>query len=191
MAIFYKREIYFLIFANKVNAFIMRKIGWMLLMGVCSLFVACGSGDSEDKLTIERLEGVWKLQSWTGEAQNPDGTSYTFSDLVYVYVVLNADNTFTLYQNIGYAGAVKLTGSCQLTSSEISGYYHTGVAGMTSWSDSYLVSNVTTSTMTWTATHDANDVQQFVKVLYVPQEVIDETETKTRSSVEPVLRGVL
>ena len=79
---------------------------------------------------------TWKLKSWTGEAQTPDGTSYTFSDVVYVYVELHEDNTYALYQNVSAVGAVKFTGSYSLEASTIRGFYSTS-AGSKAWSDSY------------------------------------------------------
>ena len=86
---------------------------WTALLAFCCICTACGGSDDTPApvLSTEQVAGIWKLKSWTGEAQNPDGTSYTFSDVVYVYVELHEDNTYALYQNVSAVGAVKVTGS--------------------------------------------------------------------------------
>lgn len=84
---------------------------WTALLAFCCICTACGGSDDTPApvLSTEQVAGIWKLKSWTGEAQNPDGTSYTFSDVVYVYVELHEDNTYALYQNVSAVGAVKFT----------------------------------------------------------------------------------
>ena len=139
-------------------------------------------------LSTEQVAGIWKLKSWTGEAQNPDGTSYTFSDVVYVYVELHEDNTYALYQNVSAVGAVKFTGSYSLEASTIRGFYSTS-AGSKAWSDSYEIGNLSGSAMTWTASHAAGDVQQFVRVETVPQEVLD-ASAEVRSAAVPAAGGI-
>ena len=147
---------------------------WTALLAFCCICTACGGSDDTPApvLSTEQVAGIWKLKSWTGEAQNPDGTSYTFSDVVYVYVELHEDNTYALYQNVSAVGAVKFTGSYSLEASTIRGFYSTS-AGSKAWSDSYEIGNLSGSAMTWTASHAAGDVQQFVRVETVPQEVLD------------------
>lgn len=129
------------------------------------------------------MAGIWKLKSWTGEAQNPDGTSYTFSDVVYVYVELHEDNTYALYQNVSAVGAVKFTGSYSLEASTIRGFYSTS-AGSKAWSDSYEIGNLSGSAMTWTASHAAATCNRFVRVETVPQEVLD-ASAEVRSAAVP------
>ena len=111
---------------------------WTALLAFCCICTACGGSDDTPApvLSTEQVAGIWKLKSWTGEAQNPDGTSYTFSDVVYVYVELHEDNTYALYQNVSAVGAVKFTGSYSLEASTIRGFYSTS-AGSKAWSDSY------------------------------------------------------
>lgn len=142
---------------------------WTALLAFCCICTACGGSDDTPApvLSTEQVAGIWKLKSWTGEAQNPDGTSYTFSDVVYVYVELHEDNTYALYQNVSAVGAVKFTGSYSLEASTIRGFYSTS-AGSKAWSDSYEIGNLSGSAMTWTASHAAGDVQQFVRVETVP-----------------------
>jgi len=169
----------------------MNRFRWTVLLALCCICSACGgSGDDTPSpdLTPERVAGVWRLKSWTGEAQNPDGTSYTFTDVIYVYVTLNADRSYTLYQNVSAVGAVKFTGSYSLSGSSIHGFYSTG-SGSKAWSDSYQIGDLTDNAMTWTASHAAGDVQQFVRVAAVPDEVIA-ASTEVRSAVAPPLRGI-
>ena len=106
-----------------------------LLLFVLVLCGSCKKKETEaPALTYNDINGTWQLKSWTGEANNPDGTSYTFNDIIYVYVVLNADQTFELYQNVSALGAAKLTGSFTLDGSTIHGSYKTAT-GTTFWSD--------------------------------------------------------
>ena len=134
---------------------------WTALLAFCCICTACGGSDDTPApvLSTEQVAGIWKLKSWTGEAQNPDGTSYTFSDVVYVYVELHEDNTYALYQNVSAVDAVKFTGSYSLEAS------------------------------TWTASHAAGDVQQFVRVETVPQEVLD-ASAEVRSAAVPTSGGI-
>ena len=162
---------------------------WTALLAFCCICTACGgSDDTPPVLSTEHVAGIWKLKSWTGEAQNPDGTSYTFSDVVYVYVELHEDNTYALYQNVSAVGAVKFTGSYSLEASTIRGFYSTS-AGSKAWSDSYEIGNLSGSAMTWTASHAAGDVQQFVRVETVPQEVLD-ASAEVRSAAVPAAGGI-
>ena len=105
---------------------------WTALLAFCCICTACGGSDDTPApvLSTEQVAGIWKLKSWTGEAQNPDGTSYTFSDVVYVYVELHEDNTYALYQNVSAVGAVKFTGSYSLEASTIRGFYSTSAGSI-------------------------------------------------------------
>ena len=163
---------------------------WTALLAFCCICTACGGSDDTPApvLSTEQVAGIWKLKSWTGEAQNPDGTSYTFSDVVYVYVELHEDNTYALYQNVSAVGAVKFTGSYSLEASTIRGFYSTS-AGSKAWSDSYEIGNLSGSAMTWTASQAAGDVQQFVRVETVPQEVLD-ASAEVRSAAVPTSGGI-
>lgn len=160
-----------------------------VLLALCGICCACGGSDTPaPTLNIGQVAGIWQLKSWTGEARNPDGTTYTFSDVIYVYVALNADNTYALYQNVGAAGAVKLTGSFSLDDATIRGFYSTGTDSK-AWSDSYLIGDLTDDAMTWTASHAAGDVQRFVRVGAVPQEVID-ASAEVRSAIAATPCGI-
>ena len=108
--------------------------------------------------------------------------------MVYVYVELHEDNTYALYQNVSAVDAVKFTGSYSLEASTIRGFYSTS-AGSKAWSDSYEIGNLSGSAMTWTASHAAGDVQQFVRVETVPQEVLD-ASAEVRSAAVPTSGGI-
>ncbi len=168
----------------------MKIFRWTILLTLCCICGACGGGDNTTPtdLTAKDVAGIWRLKSWTGEAQNPDGTSYTFTDVIYVYVTLNENNSYALYQNVSAIGAVKFTGSYSLDGTTIHGFYSTS-AGSKAWSDSYAIGNLSSSAMTWTASHAAGDVQEFVRVNEVPQEVIDAC-TEVRSAIVPALGGI-
>lgn len=64
-------------------------------------------------------------------------------------------------------GRREIHGSYSLEASTIRGFYSTS-AGSKAWSDSYEIGNLSGSAMTWTASHAAGDVQQFVRVETVP-----------------------
>lgn len=169
----------------------MKIFQWTAILLCASVLCwSCNKGENTEvpAVTNEDVNGVWQLKSWTGEANNPDGTSYTFDDVVYVYVVLEANQTFELYQNISAIGAAKLSGSYSLDGSTIHGSYKTAT-GSTFWSDAYTVSNLTENGMTWTAAHAAGDVQQFVRVEAVPQEVIDQS-TEVRAAMPVSMQGI-
>lgn len=164
----------------------MKNIRWVALAIVLLLGWSCGSKDKNEEpaLTYDDIVGTWQVKSWTGQANNPDGTSYTFSDVVYIYVVLKSDQSFELYQNISSIGPAKFTGQYTFSASTIHGSYRIGNS-TTFWSDSYTVSGVSSNSMTWTATHATGDVQQLVRVEGVPQEVLDEV-VEVRSSLRSV-----
>ena len=150
--------------------------------------MTAANGASTSSRHVHTAWAVPQGFSLPGAAQNPDGTSYTFSDVVYVYVELHEDNTYALYQNVSAVGAVKFTGSYSLEASTIRGFYSTS-AGSKAWSDSYEIGNLSGSAMTWTASHAAGDVQQFVRVETVPQEVLD-ASAEVRSAAVPTSGGI-
>lgn len=159
-----------------------------VLLALCGICCACGGSDTPaPTLNIGQVAGIWQLKSWTGEARNPDGTTYTFSDVIYVYVALNADNTYALYQNVGAAGAVKLTAVLARRRDHPRFLQHG--TGSKAWSDSYLIGDLTDDAMTWTASHAAGDVQRFVRVGAVPQEVID-ASAEVRSAIAATPCGI-
>ncbi|MDE5692047.1 MAG: hypothetical protein K2I13_07600 [Alistipes sp.] len=113
---------------------------------VCTL--ACGScsGDKEDIAPIIKpaigadiadLAGEWRLCAWSGG-----------SDLSKeVYLRLNADRTFTLYQNLVSHGFQQFDGTFSFDSANaaIRGSYSDG----TSWGGVYIVGSITQNSMQW------------------------------------------
>lgn len=132
--------------------------------------------------------GHLEVEELDGRSAKPRRHELYLLRRVYVYVELHEDNTYALYQNVSAVGAVKFTGSYSLEASTIRGFYSTS-AGSKAWSDSYEIGNLSGSAMTWTASHAAGDVQQFVRVETVPQEVLD-ASAEVRSAAVPTSGGI-
>lgn len=133
-------------------------------------------------------DGHLEVEELDGRSAKPRRHELYLLRRVYVYVELHEDNTYALYQNVSAVGAVKFTGSYSLEASTIRGFYSTS-AGSKAWSDSYEIGNLSGSAMTWTASHAAGDVQQFVRVETVPQEVLD-ASAEVRSAAVPAAGGI-
>lgn len=149
----------------------MRRIFNLLILSLMLLFAAC-----DDKIETNipalpvnaiNLDGTWELTRWN-EAPLADST--------YVYVVLSRKGqTFRIYENMASMYPRLVTGKFELKNDYkigdiISGSYdyEGGV-----WNHEYLITNLYEECMTWTATDDAADVQQFVRVAEVPSYIVE------------------
>lgn len=129
------------------------------------------------EVKLENLVGEWQLTSWTGSAAFPgEGRA--------IYLKLDASGNFTLYQKtIQVAGVVSYKGSFSLdtATSTVSGKY----SDNENWANSYVVSAITTSSMTWTAA-GTSEVSNFIRT-QIPAEIIGSAqpaETGVRSVEE-------
>lgn len=94
--------------------------------------------------------GSWKLSTYCGKAAEFD-----------VYMVLNEDYSFTLYQRNGSYEITKLTGTYTFdaTTNIFGGEYTDGVA----WATTYALEEVDDDTLTWSNTANADEVSVYVK----------------------------
>ena len=150
---------------------LMKRIFQLLIVSVIILFTACDDKIETNVPTLPvnaiNLDGTWELTR-LNEAPLADST--------FVYIVLSRKNqTFRIYENMASMYPRLVTGSFELendykTGDIISGVYdYEGGA----WNHEYLITNLYKECMTWTATDDAADVQQFVRVAEVPSHIIE------------------
>lgn len=144
---------------------------------------SCGGGDDPAPgpgpetpldVTVENLAGEWKLTAWAENSQFP-------TEGVTVYVDLNSDKTFELYQvNVNNPGITSYKGTYSLDGSILSGKYSDGEA----WAADYVVSELTTGTMVL-AIEGTEDVSTYTKT-EIPSSIKDgATPMAVRSDVEP------
>lgn len=101
-----------------------------LKMGVVAVlaFLMAGCGGSDKKEDAINYDG-WMLSIWNG------GTELSGK----VFLQLNGDMTFVLYQCIDTPGYQKLTGTYSIDGQVISGVYSSGIP----WESSYVIEKQT------------------------------------------------
>lgn len=116
--------------------------------------------DPTVEVTLDAITGEWILSGWSG------GTLPSSSQ---IYLKVNGDNTFDLYQkNVNYAGVTLFEGTYTFNEANalISGKYDDG----TDWSSSYTIT-ATSNTMTWKVA-DGSESSTFTRQS-IPAEIID------------------
>lgn len=134
-------------------------------VALLSLLCACG-GDSKTEIPmptpppldpqpaegirVKDFAGEWHLTQWSVDSEFGKE----------VYLRLDEDLTFVLYQNIVSHGFRQFPGtfSFDAASATVSGRYDDG----TPWGNSYAISDLTEKTMKWTAT-GTNDVSTYTR----------------------------
>lgn len=148
----------------------MKKIATLLIALSVMLFAACERDIDTAVPTLEvkpyNLEGTWQLAEWNG-APLVEGT--------YVYLVIDRDLTFDMYQNTNSMYAELLTGTYKLEEDWLVGDVISGTYDyeLGAWNHEYVVSDLYKEAMTWTAKDDATDVQKFVRVDAVPDDIVE------------------
>ena len=147
----------------------MKKIANLLMILSVALFAACEKPIDTTapslKVTPYNLDGTWRLAEWNGAP---------LADSTYVYLVLDRKSTFEMYQNTGsmypmlYTGAYKVEEDWRV-GDVISGVYDYELG---EWNE-YVITGLYKESMTWTAKDDATDVQKFVRVSEVPDEIVE------------------
>lgn len=101
-----------------------------LKMGVVAVlaFLMAGCGGNDKKEDAINYDG-WMLSTWNG------GTELSGK----VFLQLNGDMTFVLYQCIDTPGYQKLTGTYSIDGQVISGVYSSGIP----WESSYVIEKQT------------------------------------------------
>ncbi|WP_417015404.1 hypothetical protein [Alistipes sp.] len=148
------------------------KISLLLLLAVG--FTSCNDDKSyEDPgldVTLYNLSGTWKLETWNNGESLADG-SYVYIELSY-----RDGNEFTIYQNLDSFGPRRITGVYNLYTDESLGSILRGMYDYENgdWAHRYIVSNLFSDRMTWTATDDAQNVSLYVRCDGIPQEILDQ-----------------
>lgn len=149
----------------------MKRIFHFLIVSLAILFVACDDKIETEVPTLEvnaiNLDGTWELAHWNDAP---------LADSTYVYIVLNRKNqTFRIYENMASMYPRLVTGSFELKKDYKVGDIISGIYDFEggSWNHEYLITNLYKESMTWTATDDASDVQQFMRVAEVPSYIVE------------------
>lgn len=145
----------------------------LAVLALCAI-VACnpdnngdngGNGGNTDNTWSDSgsLVGDWALTEWNGSAQLPMG----------VYLTLNEDNTFVLYQHTSDVLWEKYEGDYTLNGNTLSGVYSDGVK----WAD-YTIkyNNGDTKQIKLTRNGDAEDVSIYTET-EIPAELIDNAKS--------------
>ena len=147
----------------------MKKLTSLLMLLAVALFAACEKDEvTEPTLEVKshNLDGVWKLETRNGELL-AEGT--------YIYLVLDREYTFELYQINGSMYPVLYTGDYKLeydwrVGDVVSGTYNYGQGD---WSNEYIITKLYKESMTWTAKGENGEVQKFVRIDKVPAEIVE------------------
>ena len=104
---------------------------------------SCNMGDISGKIT-----GTWELVSFAGRATEAD-----------VFITLDEDNTFTLYQRENALSYTVFVGNYIYDKENhiVTGEYANGKA----WNNSYLVINLNKSTLIWENTNSREEVSEY------------------------------
>lgn len=153
-----------------------------LLAAFCavSLF-GCGGSDNKETPKPSPLNGEfvgeWKLTAWSDDA---DGA--IAAGKIQVYLQLDQNGTFTLYQNFKELGFTQLTGTYRYddATKTLSGTYTDGSVSV-AWGHSYTISDLSSSSMKLTAS-GKGDVATYTKTT-IPSDLVRDT---TKATIEEV-----
>lgn len=112
------------------------------------------------------LEGTWQLSEWN---------KHPLADSTYLYIVLDRDLSFSIYDNLSSMYPTCLTGTFSLEEDWRAGHIISGTYDFDrgAWGHKYIITDLYKESMTWTAKDDATDVQKFVRVASVPTYIIE------------------
>lgn len=152
-----------------------------IFLAVMAMFVVLGcnpdngDGGNADKtkwLDEGNICGEWVLTSWSDKGE----------EAIKVYLVLNEDSSFDLYQRLYSVMWLHYEGSYTLVGNTLSGVYSDGEA----WSKQYTVSYAQEPTrIRLVSTTDATDKAIYTEG-YVPEHILDQAQPATEvRSVAP------
>ena len=148
-------------------------------------FVCCLSSCEDDGVTVNRdglptfsglevtpanLNGTWQLAEWNGQP---------LAEGLYCYVTFNRrERTFEMYQKFDSMYARYITGSFEIEKDPYIGYIISGEYDywMGDWNNEYIVTDLESSSMIWTAKDDENDVHKYERCEKVPDEIVAEAK---------------
>ncbi len=110
------------------------------------------------EVTSHNIRGEWQLSEWRGEP---------LAEGSYVYISFERkDNRYILYQNIDSHNLRIAEGTFNITVDEsmgsiIRGLYDNSMS--TEWSHRYIVTDLTSKRMVWTATDNGDDISVYTR----------------------------
>lgn len=126
---------------------------------------ACSKTEEEPAylaVTAFNVDGLWKLSEWSDASL--DGTAWAYIDLD------RRDGKFTAYCTIETSDAIPVieTGFYAVNEDESSiwGYYE--FDNQRWWTHKYVVSELTSDRMVWTAQDDPSEVRVYVRIDALP-----------------------
>lgn len=142
----------------------MKKILRIALAAAVLVSAAACSKTEEDvvylQLTPFNINGIWQLSEWNGEP---------LADGSYAYIEFDRrDMQFTSYSNIETSSPVIEPGTFGIYQEEnaIWGYYE--YDNQRWWTHKYVVSELTSDRMVWTAQDDPSEVRVYVRIDALP-----------------------
>lgn len=144
----------------------------LLLMFAVS-FASCEKDNSYQdpglEVTPYNISGTWKLDSWNNGASLAEG-SYVYLELEY-----RDGYRFTIYQNLDSFGPRRITGDYALYTDDALGTVIRGMYDYENgdWTSRYIISDLFSDRMTWTATDNAENVSVYGRCDGIPQEILD------------------
>ena len=138
-----------------------------------SFAVSCDKSGTETEeylsLTYYNVAGTWELVEWNGEPL-AEGT--------YAYIELTRQHEFTSCSNIRTTSSVAevLTGEFDIDNEDntVGGYYD--YMDYMQWSHRYVVSELTSDRMVWTASDDPGEVRVYLRTDAIPEGLIPDTD---------------
>lgn len=142
----------------------MKNLLKIFLIAAFAVAAASCSKTEEDvvylQLTPFNIDGIWQLSEWNGEP---------LADGSYAYIEFDRrDMQFTSYSNIETSSPVIEPGTFGIYQEEnaIWGYYE--YDNQRWWTHKYVVSELTSDRMVWTAQDDPSEVRVYVRIDALP-----------------------
>ena len=145
----------------------MKNIKSILLAVLCLTVLSCNKHKEEEvylEVNRNNISGCWSLSSWNGN-ELAEG-SYFYIEL------LRNDGSYTIVESLdGFSEAPsRITGRYALADDEVLGTVISGLYDHDSgyWAHDYVISQLTATSMVWTAVDDPSFVQLFVRCDSLP-----------------------
>ena len=140
----------------------------MLLLA--ATLVGCDKDNTPSGGVNSKVVGEWMLTGWNGEA-----TEFN------VYLDLNSDATFAIYQQVWTLGYELFEGTFKTSGEILTGTYADG----TNWASGYKFA-VDGDMLTMYSQEDISITSVYEKC-EIPQSIIDEATTTRASGIKPIL----
>lgn len=158
----------------------MKQISKLITLVFLTICMAACSNNSEPQAPViptpATLNGTWSLTEWNGQ---------TAQDNWYTYITFDRlTDTYVMYQRQNSMKSEKKTGKFTISHDEeantytLSGTYDYTFGGV--WNHDYIITDMQANTMTLTAKDDAGDVQKYVRVESVPEDIVKGTRSTLR-----------